>query len=46
VLHILGFDHADAAERIEMRARERTLLEQHHWRGPAPVAFRHEQVDA
>jgi probable rRNA maturation factor len=46
VLHILGFDHVDAAERIEMRARERAMLEQHHWRGPAPVAFRHEQADA
>jgi probable rRNA maturation factor len=46
VLHILGFDHVDAAQRAEMRARERTHLERHHWRGPAPAAFRQEQVDA
>ena len=26
-----------------MRARERELLERHHWRGPAPEGFRQEQ---
>lgn len=46
VLHILGFDHAEADERAEMRARELALLEAHHWGGPAPAAFQQEQDDA
>ena len=29
VLHVLGHDHADEAERLAMQARERELLEQH-----------------
>ena len=40
VLHILGHDHADPDEAETMRARERDLLEQHHWNGPAPQGFR------
>ena len=43
VLHILGHDHAEPAEAERMRARERELLEAHHWHGPAPAAFRQEQ---
>lgn len=45
VLHILGHDHADPAERHVMRSRELELLIKHHWRGPAPLTFRHEQDD-
>jgi len=40
VLHVLGHDHATPAETERMQARERELLEQHHWGGPAPAAFR------
>ena len=42
-LHVLGHDHAEPDEAVAMRARERELLELHHWRGPAPVGFRQEQ---
>jgi probable rRNA maturation factor len=45
VLHVLGHDHADADQTLRMRARERELLEAHHWGGPAPESFRHEQVE-
>ncbi len=45
VLHVLGYDHAERAEGEAMRARERELLEAHHWHGPAPAAFRQEQSD-
>jgi probable rRNA maturation factor len=30
VLHILGFDHAEAADETSMQARERALLAAHH----------------
>lgn len=43
VLHVLGYDHAEPEEAAAMRARERTLLEQHHWEGVAPPGFRQEQ---
>ena len=43
VLHVLGHDHAEPDETARMRARERALLEQLHWRGPAPAGFRQEQ---
>ena len=43
VLHVLGYDHAEHDDAVAMRARERALLEQHHWRGPAPTGFVHEQ---
>jgi probable rRNA maturation factor len=43
ILHVLGHDHAEPGETEVMRARERTLLEQLHWRGPAPASFRQEQ---
>ncbi|MCU1358884.1 MAG: hypothetical protein JWN99_173 [Ilumatobacteraceae bacterium] len=42
-LHVLGRDHAEADEAVEMRARELALLEAHHWHGPAPAGFRQEQ---
>jgi probable rRNA maturation factor len=42
-LHVLGYDHAEPAEAVAMRARERELLETHHWRAPAPEGFRQEQ---
>jgi probable rRNA maturation factor len=44
VLHVLGQDHAEPAEREAMRARERELLEAHHWHGPVPAAFRQEHT--
>jgi len=43
ILHVLGHDHAEDAAATTMRARERDLLEVHHWRGPAPEGFRQEQ---
>lgn len=43
ILHVLGHDHAQPEETERMRARERTLLEELHWGGPAPAAFRQEQ---
>ena len=45
VLHVLGYDHADTDEKSRMQARERTLLEEHHWGGPAPVNFRIDHGD-
>lgn len=44
VLHVLGYDHAEPDDTARMRARELELLEAHHWRGPAPTAFRQEQA--
>jgi probable rRNA maturation factor len=43
VLHVLGHDHADPAAAEAMRARERELLQAHHWNGPVPTDFRQEQ---
>jgi probable rRNA maturation factor len=40
VLHVLGHDHAGDDETARMQARERALLERHHWRGPTPAGFR------
>lgn len=40
ILHVLGHDHAEPDETTAMRARERMLLEEHHWTGPAPAGFR------
>jgi probable rRNA maturation factor len=40
VLHVLGHDHAASADSERMQARERDLLERHHWRGTAPAGFR------
>ncbi|CAB4892746.1 unannotated protein [freshwater metagenome] len=42
ILHILGHDHAEPEETAVMRRRELELLEQLHWKGPAPAAFRQE----
>jgi len=43
LLHVLGHDHALPDETARMRARELALLEELHWRGPAPAGFRAEQ---
>ena len=43
ILHVLGHDHAEPAETVRMRARERELLEAHHWHGPATAGFRQDQ---
>lgn len=45
VLHILGWDHAADDERDSMWRRQRELLETHHWRGPAPEAYRADMND-
>jgi probable rRNA maturation factor len=42
VLHVLGYDHAEADETEAMRQRERDLLMQLHWHGPMPAGFRQE----
>jgi probable rRNA maturation factor len=43
VLHVLGHDHAEPEETVQMRAAELDHLKQRHWHGPAPVGFRQEQ---
>ncbi|NBU36791.1 MAG: rRNA maturation RNase YbeY [Actinobacteria bacterium] len=40
VLHVLGFDHDDEPSTADMRSRELSILEKHHWNGPAPAGFR------
>jgi probable rRNA maturation factor len=45
ILHVLGHDHAEPAEREIMRAKELSLLEKIYWVGPAPVGFRQEHDD-
>lgn len=45
ILHVLGHDHVEPAERDVMRARELSLLEQLHWNGPAPSGFRQSHGD-
>jgi probable rRNA maturation factor len=42
ILHVLGYDHAEPDETAVMRRRELDLLEQLHWNGQAPSAFRQE----
>jgi probable rRNA maturation factor len=39
VLHVLGYDHEQANDAAKMHARERELLELHHWCGPMPATF-------
>ena len=39
-LHVLGYDHAETDERERMQAREKELLELHHWKSSAPLNFR------
>lgn len=46
VLHIIGHDHAEADQRAEMQARERAILVEHHWHGPAPASFQHDQGES
>ena len=45
ILHVLGHDHAHPEERATMQALERSLLERHHWHGPAPDGFRLESPE-
>jgi probable rRNA maturation factor len=44
ILHVLGYDHHDDAERVAMQAKERSHLETFHWHGPAPARFRHQST--
>ena len=37
---VLGHDHGEVAETARMRAREITLLSEHHWHGVPPKGFR------
>ena len=46
VLHVLGHDHAEPAERDLMRAAELQHLRTLHWKGPAPDGFRQEHLDS
>lgn len=43
ILHVLGHDHTDVDDTAAMRARELEHLVAHHWRGPPPAGFTHEQ---
>ena len=45
ILHILGFDHAEADEEVAMRLRERELLQLLHWNGPVPDGFQQDHND-
>ena len=45
ILHVMGHDHAEAAEAERMRAEEIRLLGAHHWRGPVPAGFRQEHSE-
>lgn len=45
VLHIVGYDHADAHEAAQMRERELELLSTHHWGAPPPAGFRQQHAD-
>jgi probable rRNA maturation factor len=40
ILHVLGYDHDNEEHASRMRDRELRLLEQVHWFGPAPSAFK------
>ncbi len=46
VLHVLGHDHVEAEQTRMMRRRELELLVDHHWHGPVPAGFVHEQGPA
>jgi probable rRNA maturation factor len=46
ILHVLGHDHAEPDETARMRSAELAHLVVHHWRGPAPAAFRQEHDPA
>jgi probable rRNA maturation factor len=46
VLHVLGHDHVDREQTETMRRRELELLIDHHWCGPAPAGFEHQQGPA
>lgn len=39
VLHILGYDHDNETNATKMRDREKSLLEELHWKGAAPAVF-------
>ena len=39
ILHVLGYDHDNEHNAARMRERERQLLEEVHWNGPAPMVF-------
>jgi probable rRNA maturation factor len=43
ILHVLGHDHTDVDDTAAMRARELEHLVAHHWGGPPPAGFTHDQ---
>lgn len=43
ILHILGWDHDTEEKTAAMQARERELLQAHHWRGEVPLNFTQSQ---
>jgi len=45
MLHVLGADHDTPVTTKAMRGREVKLLEEHHWKGPAPANFRQEHQE-
>lgn len=45
ILHVLGHDHVDPDDAATMRGLERTILEAHHFGGPAPERFRQTHAD-
>lgn len=45
ILHVLGYDHAEDAEALAMRDRERELLIAHHWHAAMPEGFRQEHQE-
>lgn len=43
ILHILGWDHDTVEKTSAMQARERELLQAHHWHGEVPTNFTQSQ---
>lgn len=43
ILHILGWDHDTIEKTSAMQARERELLQVHHWHGDVPMNFTQSQ---
>jgi probable rRNA maturation factor len=44
ILHVLGYDHDDEADKAKMQEHERLILTQYHWSGPPPSHFQQEHT--